>query len=67
MSRIIRPSQNWHGRFRYSDLLRRVFETVLTRWTGADGGLAFFAYVTNFLTDLDNAIIVDLEPTPAIC
>jgi transposase len=30
------------------------------RWTGARGGLAFFAYSTNYLIDLDNAIIVDV-------
>lgn len=134
-------SKNRHGRFRDSDLLRRLFETVLARcieeglvggegfavdgslikadasrqkgveaadwptaikprraveeylavlddaafgaatpvepkfispvdpaarWTGADGGLAYFAYETNDLIDLDNAIIVDVEPTTAI-
>ncbi|WP_062120862.1 IS1182 family transposase [Aureimonas sp. AU40] len=134
-------SKNRHGRFRDSDLLRRLFETVLARcieeglvggegfavdgslikadasrqkgveasdwptvmkprraveeylavlddaafgaatpvepkfispvdpaarWTGADGGLAYFAYETNYLIDLDNAIIVDVEPTTAI-
>ena len=36
------------------------------RWTGADGGLAFFAYEANYLIDLDNAIIVDVEATTAI-
>ena len=35
------------------------------RWTGADGGQAFFAYSTNYLIDVDNAIIVDVEPTTA--
>ena len=134
-------SKNRHGRFRDSDLLRRLFETVLARciaeglvggegfavdaslikadasrqkgvegtnglppesvsraareylavlddaafgaatpvvpkfvspadpaarWTGADGGLAYFAYATNYLVDLDHAIIVDVEPTTAI-
>jgi transposase len=134
-------SKNRHGRFRESDLLRRVFEIVLTRcikeglvggegfavdgslikadakrqrgvegdrwsppettrravdeylavlddaafgaatdvspkfispsdpaarWTGAHGGLAFFAYSANYLIDLDNAIIVDVEATTAI-
>ena len=128
-------SKNRHGRFRESDLLRRVFETVLqrcireglvggeafaidaslikadanrqrgiegekglppeatsravieymavlddaafgaatdvvpkfvspadpaARWTGAHGGQAFFAYSTNYLIDVDNAIIVDV-------
>jgi transposase len=134
-------SKNRHGRFRQSDLLRRVFETVLrrciseglvggegfavdaslikadanrqkgiegekglppeaagraveeylavlddaafgaatevmpkfvspadpaARWTGAHGGRAFFAYSTNYLIDVDNAIIVDVEATTAI-
>ena len=36
------------------------------RWTGADGGLAYFAYAANYLVDLDHAIIVDVEPTTAI-
>src|ERR1700691_4367923 len=134
-------SKNRHGRFRQSDLLRRVFETVLrrcirerlvggegfavdaslikadanrqkgiegdkglppeatsraideylavlndaafgaatevtpkfvspsdpaARWTGAHGGQAFFAYSTNYLVDVENAIIVDVEATTAI-
>ena len=134
-------SKNRHGRFRDSDLLRRLFETVLARciaegvvggegfavdgslikadanrqkgvdgatglppesvsraaqeylavlddaafgaatpvvpkfispadpaarWTGADGGLAYFAYAANYLVDLDHAIIVDVEPTTAV-
>jgi len=134
-------SKNRHGRFRQSDLLRRVFETVLrrcmreglvggeafavdasliradanrqkgiegdkglpaeassraveeyltvlddtafgaatevtpkfispadpaARWTGAHGGQAFFGYSTNYLIDVENAIIVDVEATTAI-
>jgi transposase len=134
-------SKNRHGRFRESDLFRRVFETVLSRcieeglvggegfavdaslikadanrqrgvegtqglppdavnraieeymavlddaafgaatdvtpkfispadpaarWTGAHGGLAFFAYSTNYLVDLDHAIIVDVEASTAV-
>ena len=134
-------SKNRHGRFRDSDLLRRLFETVLrccmdeglvggqsfavdaslikadanrqkgiegdkwlapeapghavdeylavlddaafgaatevvpkfispadpaARWTGAHGGQAFFAYSTNYLIDVENAIIVDVEATTAI-
>ena len=134
-------SKNRHGRFRQSDLLRRLFETVLSRcieeglvggegfavdgslikadasrqkgvegstglppeatsravgeylavlddaafgaatdvppkfispadpaarWTGAHGGQAFFAYSANYLIDVDNAIIVDVEATTAI-
>jgi transposase len=134
-------SKNRHGRFRESDLLRRLFETVLqrcideglvggegfavdasliqadisdrnrvegtaglppeaagraveeylavlddaafgaasevtpkfiapadpaTRWTAAHRGPAFFAYSTNYLIDVDHAIIVDVEATTAI-
>src|SRR5947209_8336152 len=36
------------------------------RWTSAHGGQAFFAYSTNYLIDVDNAIIVDVEATTAI-
>jgi hypothetical protein len=36
------------------------------RWTGVHGGQAFFAYSTNYLIDVENAIIVDVEPTTAI-
>ena len=36
------------------------------RWTGADGGAAFFAYSTNYMVDLDNAVIVDVEPSVPI-
>ena len=36
------------------------------RWTAAHRGPAFFAYSTNYLIDVDNAIIVDVEPTTAI-
>jgi hypothetical protein len=35
------------------------------RWTGAHGGQAFFAYSTNYLIDVKNAIIVDVEATTA--
>jgi transposase len=134
-------SKNRHGRFRESDLLRRLFETVLqrcieeglvggegfavdaslihadagdrnrvaggaglpsdaagravdeylatlddaafsgatevipkfiapadpaTRWTAAHRGPAFFAYSVNYLIDVENAIIVDVEATTAI-
>src|ERR1700731_2858430 len=37
-----------------------------TRWTAAHRGPAFFAYSANYLIDTDHAIIVDVEPTPAI-
>src|ERR671910_2205675 len=134
-------SKNRHGRFRESDLLRRVFETVVSRcieeglvggegfavdgslisadanrqrgiegdqwvapekpgravdeylavlddaafgaatpvtpkfispadpaarWTGANGGLAFFAYSDNYLIDLKHAVIVDVEATTSV-
>ena len=36
------------------------------RWTAANGGLAFFAYSTNYLIDLDHAIIVDVEASTAM-
>jgi len=36
------------------------------RWTSAHGGLAFFAYSTNYLIDLGNAVIVDVEASTAI-
>ena len=36
------------------------------RWTGAHGGQAYFAYSTNYLIDIENAIIVDVEATTAI-
>lgn len=35
------------------------------RWTAVRGGPAFYAYSTNYLIDLDAAIIVDVEATPA--
>src|SRR6202790_3894378 len=37
-----------------------------SRWTGAHGGLAFFAYCTNYLIDLENAVIVDVEASTAV-
>src|SRR5712692_6534148 len=37
-----------------------------SRWTGANGGLAFFAYCTNYLIDLKHAVVVDVEATTAI-
>jgi len=36
------------------------------RWTGANGGLAFFAYCTNYLIDLEHAVILDVEATTAV-
>jgi hypothetical protein len=36
------------------------------RWTGAHGGQAFFGYSTNYLIDVENAVIVDVEATTAI-
>jgi hypothetical protein len=37
----------------------------LARWTAASGGFAYFAYSTNYLIDVENAVIVDVEATPA--
>lgn len=36
------------------------------RWTAASRDRAFFAYSTNYLIDLDHAVIVDVEATTAI-
>lgn len=36
------------------------------RWTGADGGAAFFAYSTNYMVELDNAMIADVEASVPI-
>src|SRR5262249_57067480 len=36
------------------------------RWTAAHRGPAFFAHSANYLIDVDNAIIVDVEATTAI-
>jgi hypothetical protein len=36
------------------------------RWTGAHRGPAFFAYSTNYLIDLDHAVIVDVEASTAV-
>src|ERR1700734_460167 len=37
-----------------------------SRWTGANGGMAFYAYSTNYLIDLKHAVIVDVEASTAI-
>ncbi|CAN7209294.1 transposase [Phenylobacterium sp. LjRoot164] len=37
-----------------------------SRWTGADKGPAYFAYATNYLIDLDHAVIVDVEASTAV-
>jgi Transposase DDE domain len=37
-----------------------------SRWTGANRGLAFFAYCTNYLIDLRRAVIMDVEATTAV-
>lgn len=39
-----------------------------SRWTGANKGLAFFAYATNYLIDLDldHAVIVEVEASTAV-
>ena len=36
------------------------------QWTGAHKGHAFFAYATNYLIDLDHAVIVDVQASRAI-
>jgi transposase len=36
------------------------------RWTAARGGPAFFAYSTNYLIDVEHAVIVEVEPSSAI-
>ena len=36
------------------------------RWSAADRGKAHFIYSTNYLVDLDNAVIVDVEATAPI-
>jgi transposase len=36
------------------------------RYTGANGDRPFFAYSTNYLVDLDNAVIVDVDATAPI-
>ena len=35
------------------------------RWTAAKGGVAFFAYSTNYLIDTAHGVILDVEATPA--
>jgi len=35
------------------------------RWTAATGGIAFFAYSTNYLIDTSHGVILDVEATPA--
>src|ERR1700756_5147221 len=37
-----------------------------SRWTAAQAGPASFAYCTNYLIDLDHAVIVDAEPSAAV-
>ncbi|HBE92160.1 MAG TPA: IS5/IS1182 family transposase [Gammaproteobacteria bacterium] len=36
-----------------------------SQWTAATGERAFYAYSTNYLIDIENNIIVDVEPSPA--
>lgn len=36
------------------------------RWSAADRGKAYFRYCTNYLVDLDHAVIVDVEPSAPI-
>jgi transposase len=37
-----------------------------SRWTGANGGMAFYAYSTNYLIDLGHAVIVEVEASTAV-
>ena len=37
-----------------------------SQWTGARGGPAYFAHLTNYLIDTDNAVIMDVEATRSI-
>ncbi len=37
-----------------------------SRWTSAHRGPAFYAYSTNYLIDLDNAVIMDVEASTAV-
>ncbi len=37
-----------------------------SRWTGANGGLAFFSYSDNYLIDCKHAVIVDVEATTSV-
>jgi transposase len=37
-----------------------------SRWTAATGGIAYFAYSTNYLIDTAHGVILDVEATPAI-
>jgi hypothetical protein len=36
------------------------------RWTGANKGLAFFAYAANNLIDLHHAVILEVEASTAV-
>ena len=36
-----------------------------SRWTAATGGVAFFAYSTNYLIDVAHGVILDVQATPA--
>lgn len=36
------------------------------RWTASWGGPAVYAYCTNYLIDVEHAIIVDVEPSTAV-
>ena len=42
------------------------FADPAARWTAASRERAFFAYSTNYLIDLDHAVIVDVEATTAV-
>ena len=54
----------WRGERQHAEVHLPVDPAA--HWTGAHKGHAFFAYATNYLIDLDHAIIVDVEATRAI-
>ena len=62
---VLSARARWLGA-RPLDLLEEPPWSLFARWTAAHRGPAFFAYSTNYLIDVDNAIIVDVEATTAI-
>jgi transposase len=69
-------SLNRLDRFRESDVLRHIFERVVwtamamrsdpsSAWTAKANKRVQFGYGLNYLIDIENAVIVDVEATPA--
>lgn len=49
-----------------SDVERKIsLSDPQSRWTAATGGIAYFAYSTNYLIDTAHGIILDVEATPS--